>query len=81
MLNKYINLLQCTYPSTINKFYVVNAPWSFTAVWNVIKGWIDEEYRKQVNIVSGDPIPLLLQDIDIDQLPDFLGGTMEAEFR
>lgn len=60
LLNKYINLLQCTYPTTVAKFYVVNAPWSFSAVWSIIKAWINEDYRKQVNIVSGNPKSLLL---------------------
>ena len=31
---------QDRYPETMGKFYIINAPWAFTAVWAVIKAEI-----------------------------------------
>ena len=53
---------------------IINAPWSFSAAWKVIKGWLDERTRSKIHIISGDPLPTLLKYIDIEQIPSFLGG-------
>jgi len=54
---------------------IVNAPWVFTGVYSAIKGWIDEKTRKKIQIIGGGYKKDLLNDIDADQLPEFLGGT------
>lgn len=54
---------------------IVNAPWTFSAAWSVIKGWLDENTRKKIQIVSGDPKQELVKYVDIDQIPVFLGGN------
>jgi len=27
---------------------IVNAPWAFTAVWSMAKGWVDEKTRNKI---------------------------------
>lgn len=54
---------------------IVNAPWTFSAVWSVIKGWLDENTRKKIQIVSGNPKQELIKYVDIQQIPEFLGGN------
>ena len=58
---------------------LINTPWTFSAVWSVIKGWIEERVRAKLVIMSGDPLPELLKHVDIDQLPTFLGGNNTRE--
>ena len=57
---------------------IVNAPWSFTAVWSVIQSWLDERTRSKIKIVGGKPIKELVKYIDEDQIPEFLGGKNKA---
>lgn len=63
------------YPEQMGVSLIVNAPWSFTAVWSVVRGWLDEKTRAKIKIVGGKPIKELLNYIDEDNIPDFLGGT------
>ena len=42
----------------------VNAPWAFTAIWTLVKGWLDEKTRAKVSIVGARYTPKLLEYID-----------------
>lgn len=53
---------------------IVNAPWAFTAVWSIAKGWLDEKTRAKVNIIGGGYTKELLKFVDEDQLSHILGG-------
>ena len=33
------------YPEQLGQLMIVNAPWAFTAVWSMAKGWLDEKTR------------------------------------
>lgn len=35
-------------PETMGKTFVINAPFVFTGVWALIKGWLDEKIRNKV---------------------------------
>ena len=68
---------QDNYPETMGATYVVNAPWVFTAVWRVVRAFLDEGVTAKVHIL-GEGAPTrdaLLAAVDADQLPSFLGGT------
>ena len=54
---------------------IINAPWTFSTCWSVIKGWLDERTRSKISIISGDPLPTIRKYVDNDQIPNFLGGT------
>lgn len=58
---------------------ICNAPWVFTGVWAMVKGWLDEVTRKKIHIVGGSYSKELLKYIDEDQLADFLGGKNTAK--
>ena len=32
---------------------IVNAPWVFTGVYNIAKGWVDEKTREKIQVVGG----------------------------
>ena len=46
----------------------------FTGVWAVVKGFIDEKTRKKITISGSKYQKDLLELVDENNLPDFLGG-------
>ncbi|KAJ7640821.1 CRAL-TRIO domain-containing protein [Mycena polygramma] len=65
------------YPEILGAFYIINAPWAFTAVWAAIKPWLDEVTVSKVHIVGGPSAyrPRLLAQIAPESLPKEFGGT------
>jgi hypothetical protein len=58
---------------------IVNAPSSFTAIWNVMKPWISKDTQEKVEIFGSDYKSFLLDLIDEENLPESLGGTCKCE--
>ena len=56
ILKKRITMSRNYYPETFRLNLVVNAPWTFSAVWSVVQGWLDEKTRATIKIVKGDPL-------------------------
>lgn len=67
---------QPNYPETMGCTLVVNAPWVFTAIWSVVRVFLDEGVTAKVNILGeGEPSrKALLKQVHPSQLPAFLGG-------
>jgi hypothetical protein len=60
----------------MGKFYIINAPWTFTAVWSVIKPWLDEVTVAKVDIVGSRYVKdKLLAQIPKENLPAEFGGS------
>jgi len=70
---------QDRYPETMGRFYLINAPWGFSTVWNVIKGWLDPVTQAKIKILGGNYQADLLENIDADALPSDLGGTCRCK--
>lgn len=70
---------QDRYPECMGKFYIINAPWAFSAVWSVVKPWLDEVTVAKISILGSNYKKDLLQQIDEENLPKILGGTCECE--
>jgi hypothetical protein len=62
------------YPEIMGNMLVVNAPYLFSGVWSMVKGFLDERTRNKIKIVGGGYTKVLLEYIDEKTLPDFLGG-------
>jgi peptidase E len=67
-------ITQDNYPESLGQLFITNAPWAFTAVWAVVKSFLDEVTRQKIIIVGGGYTKKLLEVIDEDQLASFLGG-------
>ena len=63
----------------MGKFVICNAPFIFTAIWALVKGWLDERTRKKISIQGSGYLRYLRDYIDDDQIPSFLGGGNEAD--
>jgi hypothetical protein len=69
---------QDRYPEIMGKFYIINAPWAFSAVWSLIKPWLDEVTVSKIDIVGGAYKEKLLAQIPAENLPKDFGGTCEC---
>jgi hypothetical protein len=63
------------YPEIMGQMFIVNAPMLFTGVWAVVKGFLDERTRQKIKILGGKFQKDLLELVEAENLPDFLGGT------
>ena len=46
--------------------FVVNAPYLFSGVWAIVRGFLDERTRNKIQIIGGGFEKTLLQFIDPD---------------
>lgn len=75
-VNEASKIGQKYYPECMGKFYIINAPWGFSAVWRLIKPWLDEVTVSKVDISDGQT--QLLEQIPKENLPKEFGGTCEC---
>lgn len=68
------NIGQHYYPETMGKFYIINAPYIFTTVWSVIKGWLDPVTVEKIRILGSGFEKELMEQIPPENLPQTLGG-------
>jgi len=71
---------QDRYPEIMGKFYIINAPWAFSAIWSIIKVWLDEVTVSKINIVGSQYKDKLLAQIPAENLPKEFGGTCECAY-
>lgn len=67
------------YPERLGKMYLINAPWGFSTVWSVVKGWLDPVTAKKIHILGSGYKSELLQQVPAENLPKEFGGTCECE--
>ncbi len=63
------------YPEIMGNLFVVDAPYLFSGIWAVVKGFLDERTRNKIKIQGSGYQKVLLEMVDADQLPSILGGT------
>jgi hypothetical protein len=73
------DLAQNYYPETLYKMFLINTSFFFSAVWTIVKGFIDEKTRNKINVEKSSYQKKLLEYIDADNLPAFLGGNCKCE--
>jgi len=81
-VRKVIQLLTAissnNYPETLGRMFFINTPTLFTAVWSVIKNFLDENTVAKITILGSNYSKQLLEHVDAENLPKFLGGTCEC---
>jgi hypothetical protein len=63
----------------LGEMFIINAPMLFSAVWAVIKKFMDEKTRNKIQICGKDFNKKIRELVDEDKLPDFLGGSCRCE--
>jgi hypothetical protein len=59
------------YPEKAETYYIVNAPYIFSACWKVVKPLLQERTRKKVHVLHGCGRDELLKIMDHSSLPHF----------
>lgn len=72
------NMSQNYYPERLGKLYVINAPWGFSTIWSVVKGWIDPVTVSKINILGSGYQKELLAQVPAESLPKAFGGSCEC---
>lgn len=72
-------LTQDYYPETMGQLLVINAPSSFTVIWNVVKPWLAKETIAKIDILGSNYREVLLKYVDSENLPESLGGSCRCE--
>ena len=67
------------YPEVMGNTLLINAPYVFSGVWSVVKGFLDERTRKKIRIIGGGYKKTLLEFIDEEDIPSFIGGKCECK--
>mmetsp|Transcript_4915 Transcript_4915/g.6016 ORF Transcript_4915/g.6016 Transcript_4915/m.6016 type:complete len:280 (+) Transcript_4915:123-962(+) len=69
VLNRVLKLAQIVAPEIMDKTYIINSPWFFSAAWSVIKKVLAPQIVAKVTITSGSAE---------DEILEHLGGDREA---
>lgn len=59
-------------------FLIINAPWAFSTIWSLVKGWLDPVTVAKIHILGSDYKKTLLERIPAESLPSFLGGECKC---
>ncbi|KZT08288.1 CRAL/TRIO domain-containing protein [Laetiporus sulphureus 93-53] len=70
---------QDNFPEVSSKFYIINAPSSFTIIWSFVKRWLSKNTVDKMDILGSEYHPVLLEHIDAESLPASLGGKCECK--
>ncbi|KAG8386008.1 hypothetical protein BUALT_Bualt03G0104400 [Buddleja alternifolia] len=69
------------YPEKTETYYIVNAPYIFSACWKVVRPLLQERTRKKVQVLSGSGRDELLKIMDYESLPHFCRGEGSGSSR
>ncbi|KYQ88760.1 cellular retinaldehyde-binding/triple function domain-containing protein [Tieghemostelium lacteum] len=72
-----VELFQKYYPESMAKCLILNAPWLFTGIWNIIKHWLDPITASKVSFVKTKQ---LIEYVPKEQLMPSYGGISEFKY-
>jgi len=74
-----IVLDEAHYPEVLEKMFVINAPIYFTAIWAMVRPWIDAVTVEKIQKIFGSNYGDALKTyVNLDQIPVEYGGTNET---
>ena len=66
------------YPETVERIFVVGAPFFFPTVWSMVTRWFDPNTTKKIFVLgSGQQKEMMLKYIDKKDLPERFGGELQ----
>jgi hypothetical protein len=63
------------YPEMLGTMFLINTSFLFSAVWSIVKGFIDEKTRNKINVEKSSYAKKLLELVESDNLPKLFGGN------
>ena len=74
-----IEMVEANYPETLGRVIMTRAPRVFPVLWTILSTFINENtHRKFVFLGDQHDLKVLEQFIDVSNIPDFLGGKLQA---
>lgn len=74
-IQKASSIGQNYYPEMLGKMFLINTSTIFKIVWALVKGFMDKKTRDKMIMLGSDYRSTLLEYVDKENLPTFLGGT------
>ncbi|XP_062194455.1 SEC14 cytosolic factor-like [Phragmites australis] len=71
MLTMITTVDDLNYPEKTETYYIVNAPYVFSACWKVVKPLLQERTKKKIQVLYGSGRDELLKVMDYQSLPHF----------
>lgn len=65
---------QDNYPEILGVMFIINAPFLFSGIWAVCKGWLDKKTQDKIKIIGSSYKKEVLECIDPKNLPNFIDG-------
>jgi hypothetical protein len=78
-LRRVSAISQNYYPERLGKLYIINAPWGFSGVFNMVKGFLDPVTVEKINVLGNKYQTELLAQIPAENLPQAFGGSCNCE--
>lgn len=66
------------YPERLGKLYIINAPWGFSSVFSVVKGFLDPVTVSKIHVLGSGFQSELLKQVPKENLPKVFGGTCQC---
>ncbi|KAI9680732.1 MAG: cytosolic factor, phosphatidylinositol/phosphatidylcholine transfer protein [Caeruleum heppii] len=63
------------YPERLGKLYLINAPWGFSSVFSVVKGFLDPVTVQKIHVLGSGYQAELLGQVPKENLPTEFGGS------
>ncbi|KAJ5683393.1 Sec14 cytosolic factor [Penicillium macrosclerotiorum] len=67
------------YPERLGKLYLINAPWGFSSVFSVVKGFLDPVTVNKIHVLGSGYQKELLSQVPAENLPVEFGGKCSCE--
>lgn len=73
------DISQNYYPERLGKLYLINAPWGFSSVFSVVKGFLDPVTVSKIHVLGSGYKSELLAQVPAENLPKEFGGSCACE--
>eukprot|EP00938_MAST-03A_sp_MAST-3A-sp1_P000026 g26.t1 len=78
-VSAYMSMSVKNYPEEFRRVFMIRAPSAFPMIFSAVKGLIPEKDRKIVRVLGSDYLDILRTYIDDDQIPSYLGGSLDSK--
>ncbi len=66
------------YPERLGKLYIINAPWGFSTIFGIIKGYLDPVTVEKIHVLGSGYQKELLSQVPAENLPKTFGGSCDC---
>lgn len=67
------------YPERLGRLYIINAPWGFSSIFGVVKGFLDPVTVAKIHVLGAGYQKDLLAQVPKENLPKAFGGACECD--